>query len=204
MTYTPSDFQCEQNSVTRFSERDSQSSDALWIARIRARDELALKEVMAAYTPTMLRLAAAITKSRDSAREVVQDVFVRLWAQGDSLTIAGDLQPYLWAATRNHARNLVRYEGVRHRTVESLKSLAIHVPRVANNTAIDTLEAEDILARLDALLSDLPPRSREIFLLHWRDGLSAESIAAGLGVGLRTVQNQIARALRHLATYWPQ
>lgn len=190
--------------MTRSSERASQSQDAFWIARIRARDEQALEEVMAVYTPTMLRLAVAITGSRESAREIVQDVFVRLWDQGESLTIAGDLQPYLWAATRNQARNLVRYEGVRHRTVESLKSLAIHAPHVANNTAFDALEAEDILVRLDVLLSDLPPRCREIFLLHWRDGLSAESIATGLGIGLRTAQNQIARALRHLATHWPR
>jgi RNA polymerase sigma-70 factor (ECF subfamily) len=157
---------------------------------------------MLRYSPTMLRLATVITGSRESAREVVQDVFVRLWLHRKDLDIQGDLQRYLWAATRNQARNTVRYEGVRERTVEMLRGLAVYTPRVTFNPAFDVLEAEELLTKLESLLAELPRRCEEIFLLYWRDGMHVEEIAEVLGVGRRTVQNQIARALRHLAGHW--
>lgn len=57
------------------------------------------------------------------------------------------------------------------------------------------LEARDTLARLEAALATLKPKTREIFLMHRLDGLSYAEIARARGMSVKGVEKQIAKAL---------
>lgn len=57
------------------------------------------------------------------------------------------------------------------------------------------LEARDALARLEAALATLKPKTREIFLMHRLDGLSYAEIARVRGMSVKGVEKQIAKAL---------
>lgn len=57
------------------------------------------------------------------------------------------------------------------------------------------IEAAEMMDAYDNALAQLPPRTREVFLLHRRDELSYKQIAARLGIGVRTVEWHIAEAL---------
>lgn len=178
------------------------ATDRELIARIRAGDAHALGELMACHAPILLRLAAAVTGSREHARDVVQDVFMWLWLQGPALDVRGDVRGYLWHAARNRARNIVRNERTRERLHDVMQAEAVAAPRTSKNFALDFLEAEELAEQVGGALDGVPRRCREIFLLHWRDGLSKDEIAEALEIGVPTVRNQIARAVRRLAEYF--
>lgn len=171
---------------------DRMDDQALFLG-IQRRDSAALSELVARHSYTMLRLARAITGSPDSAQDIVQDVFIALWLRAETLDIVGNVRGYLWSATRNQARMLLRHESVIERHREgSIADLEIVEP------FIDTIEQEETARRIYEALEELPRRCREIFLLHWRDDLSVPEIADALQIGLPTVRNQIGRAMRHL------
>lgn len=180
----------------------SEKDDAELIELIRNRDEYALEELMQVYSPTMLRIAEAITGSKEVAQEVVQDIFIRLWKYGPDLSIQASLKKYLWGAVRNQAMNMSRYERVRTRISASLVELTKYAPRVSINPALQEIEAKELLGQMEDLLGKVPRQCREIFLLHHRDDMKAEDIAEALGISLRTVQNQLARARRYLSEEW--
>ncbi len=176
----------------------SEKDDAELIERIRDKDEYALEELMQIYSPVMLRIAETITGSIELAREVVQDIFIRLWRQGPDLSIQVSIKKYLWGAVRNQAMNTSRYEQVRHQTSASLLELAKYAPRISVNPALQEIEATELLGQMEKILNNVPKQCREIFLLHHRDDMNVEDIAGALGISLRTVQNQLARARKYL------
>ena len=60
------------------------------------------------------------------------------------------------------------------------------------------LEMETLVDALDRALAEVPERRRRIFILRWKHGLSYAEIGAQLGISTKTVENQLARVLRHL------
>lgn len=187
------------------SDRSDNDHEITLVLRVKQRDHDALTELIDLHSYTMLRLAAAITGSRDTAQDIVQDVFIALWTRAETLNIQGDVRSYLWAATRNHARMVLRHELVVKRHQDDSVVSALTSESKSTNLAVGTLDSEDILKQVNTALNDLPQRCREIFLLSWRDDLTYTEIAEALGIGVATVRNQVARAMRHIiATIRPE
>ena len=63
---------------------------------------------------------------------------------------------------------------------------------------IRKLFKEDIRKNIDSKVAELPPRSREAFLLFYKEGLSHKTIAEIMGISVSTVENQLYSALRTL------
>ena len=177
-------------------------TDRELIADIQSGDPRALGALMERHAPLLLRLATVVTGSRENARDVVQDVFMWVWMQGPHLDIRGDVRGYLWQAARNRARNTVRSEHARERLHAMVRADDVALRRTDRNLAPERLDAEELVAQVHSALVGVPRRCREIFLLRWRDGLTNEEIASALEIGVPTVRNQVARAIRRLAEYF--
>jgi RNA polymerase sigma-70 factor (ECF subfamily) len=178
---------------------DEAQHDLALLERIRHGNSEAFEQLVHRHTPTLLRLARSITGSLDMAEDVVQSVFMRLWLRRADLGIRSDLRRYLWTSVRNEARQVVRHQKVEDRFATAARDGVLHLPRSVSNAAPANLAAEELVALVVRLLMGLPARCRTIFLLAWRDGLTPAEIAEFYEISPRTVQNQIARAVRHLA-----
>ncbi len=180
--------------------RESQAHHLL--SEIRRGSPEALGALSDLFSAELLRLAQAITGSIDAASDVVQDVFIEIWSRGSALEIYGSVRGYLWTATRNRARKVVRHEIVEERYRESIQFDQFDQFREASstNSAPGRLDAEELTAQIHLALKALPPRCREIFLLRWRDDMTVAEIAEIYEIGLPTVRNQIGRAVKHLAS----
>src|SRR5690349_19366204 len=82
--------------------------DAVWIARLRANDEQAFREIMEAYFDDVAGLAWQYVRSPDVARDVAQETFIRCWEQRHRLRADTFLRPYLFRIARNRALDLLR------------------------------------------------------------------------------------------------
>lgn len=165
------------------------------IARIRANDHSAFEELLDAIVGPLEAYARRFSRSRDTAQDLVQDVFARLWEQRAALTIRGSVRGYLYTAVRNRALDIRRRDAadaVRW-TITTADDVPLGMGHGTTTPDAD-VERKEIAARVSAALDTLPPRAREAALLRWVDGLSRAEVASVMGVAIGTVKNHLTLA----------
>src|ERR1700753_883026 len=75
------------------------------LQKIAAGDEAAFRQVYDSFYRRLFQFALAIVKTRESAEEIVEDVFVRVWQQKATLPSIRNLRVYLYTAAKNTALN---------------------------------------------------------------------------------------------------
>lgn len=173
-------------------------SDNDLVTRIGAGDEQALSCLVRRYSDILYRLAYLRIQDQDTAKDIVQDLFISIWEKRDGLVIHGDVKHYLLRAARNRALNMIQHENAKRR----LEAVLAENARLNDHstTPDENLELEELIVTIRAVLDSLPPRTREVFLLRRDEGMSYEAIATVLGIGIPTVHNQMSRAVRTVSS----
>jgi len=167
-------------------------NDSALVERIRFGDEAAFTQVVYELTPVLHAYARQYLPFGDVARDVIQDVFLRLWDERRTLVVRGTLRQYLFIATRLRAFKALRRVRVEQR-------YAGEGPLVSAEPPLDeSVERLDRFVQVVRAVDDLPPRQREIVRLRWLDGLSNTDVAMRLGISVKGVEVQLTRALYSL------
>lgn len=132
--------------------------------------------------------------SRATATDVVQDTFLRLQAAPQSGEITNPTA-YLFRVADNLAIDHLRQETSRARMVVPHPDYE-HVA-AAEASPEHALDYKQRLRLLEAAIAELPPKCREVFLLHKFDGLSHGEIAERLGITKSMVEKHVMKALAH-------
>lgn len=176
------------------------SGDAALVARVRQGDPTAFEALFRDHYTALFNFAFRYLQSADDADDAVQTVFVRIWNARAEWHVGGTLADYLYLAVRNACRDRMQHDAVarlwREKRVDELKTEFAGGETTAA-VADDSAET-DVTATIERAISELPPRRREVFVLRFTDGLSYDAIARRLGVATKTVETQIARALKHV------
>lgn len=175
----------------------SDSSFEDWCRRLRQSDREAYAAVFEAMHASLFRYVRSITNDPSAARDVTQDVFVKLWESRRSLDPDQSLKAYLYRTARNRAYNHERNRRTRTDKEDDVRtdSPAQPTPHTAPDEAVD---ARMLDKRLRRWIDDLPDRQREALSLSRFEGLSHEAIAEIMDISPRTVNNHIVRALKSL------
>lgn len=175
------------------------AEDHAHFAGVAAGDPAAFAALFERYYDALCAFAEGYVGTADEAEEVVQEVFVRLWTRRERVTISTSVKSYLYAATRNQALNHLRRAGTEQRWLErevqggETPGLGAPPPGAAAE-----LQAGELARAVDAAISKLSERCRQVFLLHRRHGLTYAEIAEALGISHKTVENHLGRALQEL------
>lgn len=141
----------------------------------------------------LTRYAASITGDPDSARDVVQDTFVRLWAESPE-HLDGHLARWLFTVCRNRALDVQRKM---HRMVSLADDALASTPDGLPSPAADLEHREATGMALD-LLETLTPQQREVVRLKFQAGLSYEEIGGVTRLSTGNVGFILHTALRLL------
>ena len=145
------------------------------------------------YQPVLVTYAYHFVKSREDAREVVQDVFLGVWNNRQNLKFNSELKAYLFTATRNKCLNFLQKK--------KLLTVSINQLNIDSDSGID-IEAEiaaaELKTKIFTQIQQLPIKCKEIFLLSRQEGLSYKEIAKRQDVSEKTVENQIGIALKKI------
>jgi RNA polymerase sigma-70 factor (ECF subfamily) len=141
--------------------------------------------------PRLAELAYVMLRHRADAEDVVQEVLLGVWRQRERFDFE-DPTPYLVRAVRN------RVISRRRRRVTEWRWLQLHPRQPSEVPPVIHLERDELLRDVQAAVRALPERRREIFVLHRVNGLSYAQIASVLGISVKTVENQMGRALDRL------
>jgi len=142
-----------------------------------------------------LHVYARRRAGRQEAEDIVQDAYLHLLQRGTAATLEHP-RSYLYRIAGNLAVDFARKAKVRlrHLQEETQFFCTAEAPPNPEAAAGSALE----LQQLQAALSELPQICREVFWLNRLEGLSHSEIAQRLGVSVRTIDRQMARAAAHL------
>jgi RNA polymerase sigma factor (sigma-70 family) len=151
-----------------------------------------------AYIRQYDRLVAFFTRrtgNPDVARELTQDVWVRIAALADDRTIENP-EAFLRRLVVNVSLNWLRDNKFHLRVVQTVDRL----PDIDDEEpdAERRLQAAQCVAFMHQLLEQLPPRRRAAFLLYRGRGLTAKETAQELGVSVMTARTQIRDAIDYI------
>jgi RNA polymerase sigma-70 factor (ECF subfamily) len=166
--------------------------EAALIERLKAGEEAAFQTLFRDYYPLLCVYAKRLTGDADGAREVVQDLFVRLYEGRQTLPAPGSLKSYLYAAVRYACLNQLKQAYTRH---QHHQQILYHAPTGEDTDALVQLELEEKIWRA---VQDLPKQCRKIFRMNRFEDKKNRQIADELGISVRTIETQISKALRLL------
>jgi RNA polymerase sigma-70 factor (ECF subfamily) len=170
----------------------SAADDGDLLRLIRLGDAAAFTTLVNDLAPVLHAYTYRYVQSTEVARDVVQDVFCRLWERRETLKDGVHLRQYLFVAVRLRSLKLLR----RHRVEDRYASL-MDEPR-ALSAIDDEIERLDRFVVVSRAVQALPPRQREIIRLRWVEGLTNTLVAQQIGISVKGVEIQLTRALRTL------
>ncbi len=141
------------------------------------------------YKPLCL-FALHYTSGIDDAEDIVQQAFAETWEKNLSGSPIDNIKSYLYRAVRNRAI-----------TFAGKQANVVHPDEFPEIDQLPEEEQSWIAERDDRLwnaIDKLPPERKKIFLLAKRDGLKYQEIADELRISVKTVENQMGKALKAL------
>lgn len=160
------------------------------INRMEELNHKSFEELFRSFFPSLMAFAKKILVDEDDAREVVHQVFISIWEKRQEMDLSVSLKSYLFTSVHNRSLNVIR---------DRKKFSSAEVPDVAGewdvSSVIETMELED---KIMEVVSTLPEKCREVFELSRFDGLKYSEIAEHLQISVKTVENQMSKALKIL------
>lgn len=169
---------------------------------------IALFEDMKAYRElyemlfyNLQRFSCAFVKSRETAEEIVSDVFIKVWQMRGRLTEIRNLKEYLYIITKNFSLNYL---------TKNYKNKTVCLDDIQFETVAQIRTPEDLYISADMLnhiretIGQLPPKCKIIFQLIREDGLQYKEVASILNISVFTVRNQLAIAVKKIGETLPQ
>jgi RNA polymerase sigma-70 factor (ECF subfamily) len=168
--------------------RVSADPEAELLARLRCGDEIAFRTLVERYSTTMLRVARLHVRDRQAAEEVVLETWLAVVKGLERFEERSTLKTWLFHILLNRARSTVGRElraGRPERDVElqfDASGAWVTPPEPWADRADDRIVAERLAGRVQELLPQLPDMQRQVVVLRDLEGLSADDVAALVGV----------------------
>jgi len=137
-------------------------------------------------------------RDRSKTEDIAQEMFAELWIKREQLNIHTSVPAYLRRMAVSRSLNHIR-DAKRHTWEElDLSSEAVGGQNVHPADVIQRMEEAELKQKLDEAIQALPEKCRIIFLLSRQEEMSYAEIANHLSISVKTVENQIGKALRLL------
>lgn len=166
------------------------------------KQEVVFEQLFKTNFKALHRYAFSFVKDRDIAEDIVQQVFLRLWENRSGFEVERSIQAYLYRAVYHACLNHIKHTQVQTRHARYMQSDNRH-----QGHALADLQAKELKARIACVLADLPEGCRTIFQMSRYESLKYKEIAEALNISVKTVENQMGKALRilraHLGDYLP-
>ncbi|HOP30791.1 MAG TPA: RNA polymerase sigma-70 factor [Spirochaetota bacterium] len=160
------------------------------------------EETYISYYSRMSRFAQSYSISEEDAENIVQDVFIDIWAKKIDFTTLSNVGGYLFLSLKNKCIDHVRRKKIENRTISELKK----ENEIILKLSLDSLEAlddkiltePDIDALIQKAIDKLPGKCKQIFVMNKFHGKKQKAIANELNISINTVECQMSIAYKKL------
>jgi len=168
--------------------------DAGIIRALKARDQQVFGELFKTYFKQLRNYAFSFVQEQTLAEDIVQTVFLRLWDRIEVLNVVDSVAAYLYRAVYNESLNALKRSKVRR----SHHSWLNRHMKDHTDAANRQLQLRELEKHLHAAINALPEQCRTIFQLSRYEELRYRDIGSRLGISVKTVENQMGKALKLL------
>lgn len=161
--------------------------------KIRRGDTHAFRKLFDRWYTPLCRHAVTFVGDQQVAEDIVQELFINLWTNRESIDITGSVQSYLYRSIRNRCLNYLRDHKAAQNYERDYDRQVIEDPENDDDEVMRQLHGFALEA-----IRRLPERCRVIFNYSRHTGLTNREIAQKLKISEKTVENQITIALRKL------
>ncbi|MDR6786117.1 RNA polymerase sigma-70 factor (family 1) [Pedobacter africanus] len=169
-------------------------SDTDLVVLLKQADHAAFTEIYKRYALLFFHKVNKMLKDEDSSKDIIQELFIRLWNNPEKLQENGNLSGYLYVSVRNLVLQLIRKGKVMN---DYLNSIAGFVEEV-NMDTLNELDERELTRILQEEIEKLPAKMKQVFEMSRNQYLSHAEIAAQLGISDQTVKKQVNNALKIL------
>lgn len=155
---------------------------------------LRFEEVFKTHFKSLHAYAFTLVKEEMLAEEMVQQVFFRIWEKKDFLQIQSSATAYLYRSVYHECLNYLKHQKVK----KAYQQYAQTRDDAADQSAAQKIQLSELQWHLSKALNELPEQCRTIFQMSRYEELKYQEIADKLGLSIKTVENQMGKALRLL------
>ena len=138
-------------------------------------------------------MACKYLKDSTLAEEIVNDVFLKIWEDGESIKIESSLKSYIYKAIINrsiNALNKIKREPAPETDLTNIPEHGYEMRQIEEN---------ELAVKLYAAIDQLPDQCRKVFEMSRFEEMKQQDIADKLGISIKTVKNHITIALKQLS-----
>lgn len=150
-------------------------------------------ELFRQYSKPLFYYAAKFVED-EAAKDIVQDVFVKLWSD-QTINISQSLNSLLFTMVRNSCLQLLEKQKVRNKYLELTKIMLREDELRYYMEEKSGLIEQELEDKLNEVINSLPDRCRQIFLLSRFENKKNKEIALELEISVKAVEKQITKAL---------
>ena len=179
----------------RYDGRDIAEED--WVKGLKDNSSEVFEQVFREMSPKLYRFALAYTMNADTAEDIVQDTFMRLWSMVTSLPDETNISSYLYSSVKNSCLNYYKHLQVEDSNRTKLTEALIYV---------GTLEYEDnsaLFEKVQECLQKLPDQQQKVLELKIFRNMSYKEIACELDISETSVHTHVKRAYKFIRESLP-
>jgi len=153
----------------------------------------ALQQVYNIYGHRLYINILKLVKDETTARELLQDVFIKLWRNRETANI-NDLSAYLFTISTNCIYDFFRKERTKQRHI----ALILPIATQHYNNIEEAINNKETTLLLHKALNALPVKRRQVFELCKLEGKSYAEVSTLLGISVSTINDHIVKATKVL------
>lgn len=154
----------------------------------------AFDEIYRKYSRKIYSFSLGLLKDRETAKEIVQEVFVCLWEKRDQVDVDLSYENYVFTITYNCIQKFFRKRSIEARVKDYLAS---HSSGVLEN-ADSSLIYNELLELANRTIEKLPDRRKMVYKMSRQEGMKIRQIASTLNISVRTAESHLFKALKYL------
>uniref|UniRef100_A0AB33JGA7 RNA polymerase sigma-70 factor n=3 Tax=unclassified Prevotella TaxID=2638335 RepID=A0AB33JGA7_9BACT len=166
------------------------SEDKFYIRLFTRGDSKALEILFMKYQPKLVNFITGFVKDREVARDMSQNIFMKLWQNRSQFRDISNFQAFLFTMARSTIYNYFDHELVIAKFMET----QLKTPIVSDDIE-EQLFATQLQQQIDDAIAKMPKQRRLVFTMSRKEGFSNAEIAAELNISKRTVENHLTAAL---------
>lgn len=175
----------------------SQTKEKLYILQLKKGKQEGFDALYKMYSAPLYNYCYKYIKSHVETEEIIQDVFIKLWINKETISAADTVKYWLFTVAKNQLIN--RYRAKVNSPV--FQEYVNYREHVAANDSSSVVEYDDFCKILNKAKKHLSPTQRKVFDLSKHSQFSLDEIAETLSLSKQTVKNQLVIALKILREY---
>jgi RNA polymerase sigma-70 factor (family 1) len=159
--------------------------------------EILFSDIFRQHEHRLFTLALRLTKSEQTASDIIQEVFLKLWEQREGIYRINNMEAWLYRLTENKIIDFLRKAAADNRLKEKIW---VGLQQIMDETELH-IAAKEYNQIIQKAINELPPQRRLIYQLNKEEGLDYQQIADELQISRHTVKNQLFTAVQSVRRF---